>query len=83
MAKPKPKLKAKKSATKPLTAPKAATKRSAKIEAGPVQPFPPRARIAHRSFGTGTVLAVDGDKLEIRFKSVGVKWIVDSFVSPA
>ena len=30
---------------------------------------------------TGVVQSVDGDKLEIKFAGVGVKWIVDSYVT--
>ena len=42
--------------------------------------FVSRSAVSHRLFGPGTVLSVDGDKLEIKFKSVGVKWIVDSYL---
>ena len=74
-----------------------ATKRAAKPPAVPRRPKPaakaaaaavdtalkPRAQVKHRLFGAGVVLAVDGDKLEIKFKTVGTKWIIDSYVSRA
>lgn len=40
-------------------------------------------RVMHRIFGPGTILSIDGEKLEIKFKAVGTKWIIDSFVTPA
>jgi DNA helicase-2/ATP-dependent DNA helicase PcrA len=38
------------------------------------------ARVFHQKFGYGTVLAVDGDKLEIEFEKAGTKKVMDSFV---
>ncbi|MDA8230736.1 MAG: UvrD-helicase domain-containing protein [Magnetospirillum sp.] len=38
-------------------------------------------RVFHQKFGGGTVLAVDGDKLEIAFDKAGTKKVLDSFVS--
>ncbi|KAF0224213.1 MAG: DNA helicase II / ATP-dependent DNA helicase [Rhodospirillaceae bacterium] len=40
-------------------------------------------RVFHQKFGGGTVLAVDGDKLEINFDKAGTKKVLDSFVEPA
>jgi DNA helicase-2/ATP-dependent DNA helicase PcrA len=37
-------------------------------------------RVFHQKFGNGTVVAVDGDKLEIDFDKAGVKKVLDSFV---
>lgn len=37
-------------------------------------------RVAHATFGTGTVLRTDGDKLEISFDGVGRKKVVERFV---
>jgi DNA helicase II / ATP-dependent DNA helicase PcrA len=77
----KPSLKAtKKKAAKPLTAPKPPARRSRQIEATP--PIAANKRVTHPTFGPGVVVSVDGDKLEIKFKSVGVKWIVESYVKP-
>ena len=37
-------------------------------------------RVTHRSFGSGVIIAITGDKLEIKFDAVGTKWIVDDYV---
>jgi DNA helicase II / ATP-dependent DNA helicase PcrA len=37
----------------------------------------------HARFGTGTVLAADGDKLAVAFDRAGEKHIVARFLSPA
>ena len=74
-----PAAKSKKTAAKPLAAAKPAAKRSAPVE--PPTTFAARVRVTHRTFGTGVVQSVDGDKLEIKFAKVGVKWIVDSYVT--
>jgi DNA helicase II / ATP-dependent DNA helicase PcrA len=75
----KPAAKPKKKPAKPLAAPKASAKRSAPVEA---PRFAPRARVTHQMFGPGIVQSVDGDKLEIKFAKVGLKWIVTSYVTP-
>jgi len=41
------------------------------------------ARIFHQKFGYGTVLAADGDKLDIEFDKAGGKKVLASFVLPA
>ena len=38
-------------------------------------------RISHQKFGKGTVLSVEGDKLDIRFDKAGRKRLVDRFVT--
>ena len=73
-----PAAKSKKTPAKPLAAAKPAAKRSAPVE--PPTTFAAHVRVTHRTFGTGVVQSVDGDKLEIKFAKVGVKWIVDSYV---
>ncbi|MEZ5751142.1 MAG: UvrD-helicase domain-containing protein [Paracoccaceae bacterium] len=40
-------------------------------------------RVFHQKFGTGTVLAVDGDKLAVAFDRAGEKHIVARFLQPA
>jgi len=45
--------------------------------------FRPGERVMHARFGTGTVLAADGDKLAIAFDRAGDKHIVARFLSPA
>jgi DNA helicase-2/ATP-dependent DNA helicase PcrA len=42
--------------------------------------FDEGSRVLHPKFGPGTVLAVDGDKLEIAFDKAGTKKVLDSFV---
>ncbi|MBI1205886.1 MAG: AAA family ATPase [Azospirillum sp.] len=49
----------------------------------PATAYRPGARVFHQKFGTGTVLAVDQDKLEIAFDHAGTKKVIDSFVTPA
>lgn len=46
----------------------------------PSSKIPPDARVFHDKFGYGTVVAVDGDKLEIDFDKAGRKRVVDSFI---
>jgi DNA helicase-2/ATP-dependent DNA helicase PcrA len=38
------------------------------------------ARVFHSKFGSGTVIAVEGNKLEIEFEHAGQKRVLDSFV---
>jgi DNA helicase-2/ATP-dependent DNA helicase PcrA len=38
------------------------------------------ARVHHAKFGSGTVTAIDGNKLEIDFEHAGAKRVLDSFV---
>ncbi len=38
------------------------------------------AKVFHSKFGGGTVIAVDGNKLEIEFEHAGQKRVLDSFV---
>ncbi len=53
-----------------------------KVSARTPQPagFDPGDRVFHAKFGNGTVLAVDGDKLEIAFDKAGTKKVLESFV---
>ncbi len=41
----------------------------------------PGTRVHHQKFGMGTVIAVDGDKLEINFDSAGQKKVLASFIT--
>ncbi len=43
--------------------------------------FQPGDRVFHSKFGPGTVVAVDGDKLEIAFDKAGTKKVLGSFVT--
>lgn len=40
-------------------------------------------RVTHASFGSGTVIHVDGNKLDIRFDTAGQKRLMESFVQKA
>ncbi|MHA1107862.1 MAG: ATP-dependent helicase [Alphaproteobacteria bacterium] len=40
-------------------------------------------RVFHQKFGYGTVIGVDGAKLEISFEKAGTKKVMDNFVKPA
>jgi DNA helicase-2/ATP-dependent DNA helicase PcrA len=40
-------------------------------------------RVFHQKFGTGTVTAVEGNKLTVAFDHAGEKRVIDSFVSKA
>ncbi|MEE8333509.1 MAG: UvrD-helicase domain-containing protein, partial [Alphaproteobacteria bacterium] len=43
----------------------------------------PGVRVFHQKFGYGTIIAVEGNKLEIAFEKAGNKKVIDSFVTPA
>jgi DNA helicase II / ATP-dependent DNA helicase PcrA len=49
--------------------------------AGPETPFESGQRVFHQKFGYGTILIVDGNKLEIAFEKAGLKKVMDSFVT--
>lgn len=72
--------------SKAKPAKKARAKSPAKQVAAPpviVSEFSVGDRVVHPMFGTGDVDAVNGDKLDITFKKVGRKTIVDHFVKRA
>ncbi|WP_209427044.1 UvrD-helicase domain-containing protein [Pararhodobacter sp. SW119] len=60
-----------------------ATARAPSQPAGTDVIFRAGERVMHARFGTGTVIAVDGDKLAIAFDRAGEKHIVARFLSPA
>jgi DNA helicase-2/ATP-dependent DNA helicase PcrA len=53
------------------------------VNAQAIAAFAPDDRVFHQKFGYGTVLSVEGDKLEIAFDKAGVKHIVARFVTDA
>jgi DNA helicase-2/ATP-dependent DNA helicase PcrA len=67
------------------------TRRLAPVIDAEVRPVPSSARgtytdgarIFHQKFGYGTVIAADGDKLDIEFDKAGSKKVLASFVVPA
>ncbi len=50
---------------------------------GPEVPFESGQRVFHQKFGYGTILVIDGNKLEIAFEKAGLKKVMDSFVTVA
>jgi DNA helicase-2/ATP-dependent DNA helicase PcrA len=63
----------------------------AKRSANPTYPTAPSdgdfsvgARVAHKKFGEGTIIAIEGNgvgaRLHVKFKSVGGKWLLPSYV---
>ena len=42
--------------------------------------YVPGQRIFHQKFGYGSVVSIDGNKLEISFEKAGRKKVIDSFV---
>jgi DNA helicase-2/ATP-dependent DNA helicase PcrA len=67
--------------TRGLGQPREARHQVIDIEA--VSAFSEDDRVFHKKFGYGTVLATDGDKLEIAFDKAGVKHVVAGFVIAA
>ena len=53
------------------------------IDATAISAFTPGDRVFHQKFGYGTVLGVEGDKLDIEFEKAGAKKVVAKFVTPA
>jgi DNA helicase-2/ATP-dependent DNA helicase PcrA len=49
----------------------------------PAAPFATGARVFHRKFGYGRVVAAEGDKLDIDFDKAGAKKVIAGFVVPA
>jgi DNA helicase II / ATP-dependent DNA helicase PcrA len=45
--------------------------------------YTPGAKVFHRKFGYGVVVAAEGDKLDIAFDKAGAKKVIASFVVPA
>jgi DNA helicase II / ATP-dependent DNA helicase PcrA len=72
---------AKKKALKPRSKKKAAPIAAAEVSVATAgHGYVIGSRVSHRMFGDGTVTAIDGDKLLIKFKDGRVKQIVDYYV---
>ena len=52
-------------------------------EIAPAGGFEAGNRVFHQKFGYGTILALDGNKLEVAFDKAGHKKVIDAFVDPA
>ncbi len=59
------------------------TRSAASFAAKPRTDITAGARVFHDKFGYGTVMAQDGNKLEIEFETSGTKRVIDSFVKLA
>jgi DNA helicase-2/ATP-dependent DNA helicase PcrA len=57
--------------------------RAVTIDLAAASPWERGDRVFHQKFGYGTVLAVEGDKLTVRFDKAGEKHIVSRFVTAA
>ena len=91
MAKSPPKTKKPKTVKKAVGLSSAVASAPKKSHVPPATPEPKPAksgfaagqRVSLSSFGPGVIESIDGHKLEIKFKTAGVKWIIDSFVKSA
>jgi ATP-dependent DNA helicase UvrD/PcrA len=62
---------------------KSSAARGMVINAKALPAFAEGERVFHKKFGYGSVMAVDGDKLDIEFERAGSKNVVAGFVVPA
>ena len=69
------------SASRPIAAPKES--RSPVIDLAAVSRFAEGDRVFHQKFGYGTVMGIEGDKLDIAFDKAGAKKVVAGFVTEA
>jgi DNA helicase-2/ATP-dependent DNA helicase PcrA len=53
------------------------------IDATAISSFTPGDRVFHQKFGYGTVMGIEGDKLDIEFDKAGAKKVVAGFILPA
>ncbi len=63
------------------TPPRSVIRDNRPMEKGPLQ-YMRGTRVVHSSFGQGTVLHVDGHKLDIAFDNGSQKRVMDSFITP-
>ncbi|MFV2053069.1 ATP-dependent helicase [Aliiroseovarius sp. YM-037] len=69
------------SSTRPISQPKES--RNIVIDSEAVSAFTQGDRVFHQKFGYGTVMGIEGDKLDIEFDKAGGKKVVGRFVMPA
>ncbi|MDJ0826734.1 MAG: UvrD-helicase domain-containing protein [Rhodobacter sp.] len=67
--------------TRPMAQPKEA--RNTVIDLDAVSSFTQGDRVFHQKFGYGTILGIEGDKLDIEFEKAGAKKVVAKFVVAA
>ena len=68
-------------ATRPVQQPREA--KNSVIDLSAVSSFTLDDRVFHQKFGYGTVVGIEGDKLDVAFDHTGIKKIVARFVTPA
>ena len=68
-------------ATRPVQQPREA--KNSVIDLAAVSSFMLDDRVFHQKFGYGSVVGIEGDKLDVAFDHTGVKKIVARFVTPA
>jgi DNA helicase II / ATP-dependent DNA helicase PcrA len=68
-------------ATRPVQQPREA--KNSVIDLAAVSSFTLDDRVFHIKFGYGTVVGIEGDKLDVAFDHTGIKKIVARFVTPA
>jgi DNA helicase-2/ATP-dependent DNA helicase PcrA len=57
--------------------------RASVIDASAVSSFVTGERVFHQKFGYGSILSIEGDKLEIAFEKAGTKHVIAKFISSA
>ncbi len=68
-------------ATRPVQQPREA--KNSVIDLAAVSSFTLDDRVFHQKFGYGSVVGIEGDKLDVAFDHTGIKKIVARFVTPA
>ncbi len=69
------------SANRPVHSP--SESRNLVIDATAISSFTKGDRVFHQKFGYGTVMGIEGDKLDIEFDKAGAKKVVARFIDPA
>jgi len=63
--------------------PSATKARGVVIDLEATRSFTQGDRVFHQKFGYGTVMGIEGDKLDIEFDKAGAKKVVSKFILPA
>jgi DNA helicase-2/ATP-dependent DNA helicase PcrA len=67
------------SAQRPVSQPRET--RNTVIDLKAVSRFETGERVFHQKFGYGSIIGIEGDKLEIEFEKAGTKKVVASYIS--